>query len=52
MQFALIYGNLDYLHIKKLLENTLFSNIYIYNTSQLHYRVYPMRYDIRYECKN
>ena len=29
MQFALIYGNLDYLHIKKLLENTLFSNIYI-----------------------
>lgn len=28
---------------KKLHENTLFSNIYIYYTNQLYYRVYPMR---------
>lgn len=28
---------------KKLHENTLFSNIYIYYTNQLYYRVYPKR---------
>lgn len=28
---------------KKLHENTLFSNIYIYYTNQLYYRVYPIR---------
>lgn len=35
---------------KKLHENTLFSNIYIYYTNQLYYRVYPMR--IRCGSKN
>lgn len=35
---------------KKLHENTLFLNIYIYYTNQLYYRVYPMR--IRCGSKN